>query len=117
MPIIGEVKKASEIGRTGSPELELTEEEIIGDFCKTCDYSLDGCVERGQQATCKSYQEALRQKTIVAKAQLAKAALYYQAEIEKWKFLQQHAVDVGKEQLEEIEKLRAKYEELEESKA
>jgi chromosome segregation ATPase len=31
------------------------------------------------------------------------------AEIEKWKFLQQHAVDIGVEQLEEIEKLKNSY--------
>ena len=53
-------------------ELLLTDEEIIGDFCKACDYSLEGCLEHGQQSTCASYKEALRQKKIVAKAQLAK---------------------------------------------
>ncbi len=47
----------------------LSDEEIIGDFCKTCDYSLEGCIERGQQSTCASYQEALKQKRKTAQPQ------------------------------------------------
>ena len=47
----------------------LTEEQLIGDFCKTCDYSIVGCLEHGQQSTCASYKEAIRQKRKVAEAQ------------------------------------------------
>ena len=49
----------------------LTDEEIIGDFCKTCDFSLEGCIEQGQQVTCKSYREALKQKRQVSQATIA----------------------------------------------
>ena len=61
-------------------QVRLTDEEIIGDFCKTCDYILEGCLEHGQQSTCVSYQEALRQKTMVADAQLTKAYPIIRAE-------------------------------------
>ena len=45
------------------PEMKrLSDEEIMVDFCKTCDYLLEGCLEHEQQSTCASYQEALRQK-------------------------------------------------------
>lgn len=59
----------------------LTDEEIIGDFCDTCDYSLEGCLEHGQQATCASYKEALRQKKEAAKAQIAKSNLRAEAKL------------------------------------
>lgn len=49
----------------------LGDEEIIGDFCKTCDYSIEGCIERGQQVNCSSYQEALRQKRQISQATIA----------------------------------------------
>lgn len=53
------------------PEMKrLSDEEIIGDFCKTCEYSLEGCIEHGQQSTCASYKEALRQKKGIAQTQL-----------------------------------------------
>ena len=63
-------KALYDVGYRQVPELPiLTDEEVIGDFCKTCDYSLEGCVEHGQQSTCASYQEAMRQKKKVAQAQ------------------------------------------------
>ena len=53
------------------PELTLIgDDEIIGDFCKTCDYVLEGCKEHNQASTCFSYREALRQKKATAQAQL-----------------------------------------------
>jgi hypothetical protein len=81
-------------------DLELTEDEIIGDFCESCDYILEGCIEHGQQTTCKSYQEALRQKELVAKAQLSKATPIInvqRAEIDKYKgALEADATDLWK---------------------
>ena len=56
------------ISNKGKPPL-LSDEEIMGGFCKTCGLSLDGCIERGGQSICRSYREALRQKKKAVLAQ------------------------------------------------
>jgi hypothetical protein len=37
----------------------LTDEQLMGDFCKFCDYSLEDCIEHDQQKTCPCYQGTL----------------------------------------------------------